>query len=348
METYTGGSMSIRVFNDLASACDYCEVIPERIPTHGQLIRVSTVAHNRSKNGYMREFPDGAIFIGNWENGLEAIFSERSNRRLTKAEKEIIRHEREREQREAERAQRMTRESVYRRLYAFFNSDFGAYPSVNMEWHGSPKHPYLERKAVELTETIYECTRENFEAVFGSNYQRLPDGRLLVFPLVRDGLNLVSAQFIDERGNKYFLRNGEMKGAYWPATFNPVDRGASPKIHIAEGVATLLSVLQKSEQRSGIFISCMNAGNIKPVAKAMREQYPLAEIVLYADVDKPRDGHRYGVGIEKALEAQLEVPNLTILAPPFTEADNQKFRKVTGSEKAPTDWNDFYLVRECA
>ena len=139
-----------------------------------------------------------------------------------------------------------------------------------------------------------------------------------------------------------------MKGAYWPATFNPVDRGASPKIHIAEGVATLLSVLQKSEQRSGIFISCMNAGNIKPVAKAMREQYPLAEIVLYADVDKPRDGHRYGVGIEKALEAQLEVPNLTILAPPFTEADNQKFRKVTGSEKAPTDWNDFYLVRECA
>ena len=137
-----------------------------------------------------------------------------------------------------------------------------------------------------------------------------------------------------------------MKGAYWPATFNPVDRGAPQKIHIAEGVATLLSVLQQSEQRSGIFISCMNAGNIKPVAKAMREQYPLAEIVLYADVDKPRDGHQYGVGIEKAQEAQAEGPNMKILVPPFSDSDIQRFKAITRSEKAPTDWNDYYRIWE--
>ena len=340
--------MRLPVFNDLASACDYCEVIPERTPTHGQLIRVSTCAHRRSKNGYMRAFPDGAIFIGNWENGLEAIYSEQSNRRLSKAEKETIRRERERQQQEAEEERKTTSESIYRRLYAFFNSDFGAYPTVNMEWHGAPRHPYLARKGVGITETIYECTRENFEAYFGSNYQRLPDGRLLVFPLVRDDLNLVSAQFIDEKGNKYFLRGGETKGAYWPATFSPVERGAPFKIHIAEGVATLLSVLQRSERRSGIFISCMNAGNIKPVAKSLSERFPSIEIVMYADADKPRDGHKYGIGIEKAREAQLEVPKLEILAPPFTNADNQRFRVMTGSEKAPTDWNDFYLLREGA
>ena len=90
----------------------------------------------------------------------------------------------------------------------------------------------------------------------------------------------------------------------------------------------------------------MNAGNIKPVAKAMREQYPLAEIVLYADVDKPRDGHQYGVGIEKAQEAQAEVPNMKILVPPFSDSDIQRFKAITRSEKTPTDWNDYYRIWE--
>lgn len=340
--------MSLPVFNDLASACDYCEVIPVDLPMFGQLLRVPTHSHRRGKNGYMRAFADGAVLVGNWENGLEAVFSERSTRRLSKTEKEAIRLERERQKREAEQELRKVREGVCRRLRAFFNSDFGAYPTVNMEWHGMPRHPYLEKKGVSVTETIYECTRANFEAYFGSDYQRLPEGRLLVFPLVKEGIGLVSAQFIDEGGNKYFLKNGETKGAYWPATFSPVDRGATFKIHMAEGVATLLSVLQRTKRRSGLFVSCMNAGNIKPVAKAMREQYPLVEIAMYADVDKPRDGHSYGIGIEKAQEAQIEVPRLEILAPPFTEADNQRFKEVTGSEKAPTDWNDFYLIREGA
>ena len=265
---------------------------------------------------------------------------------LSRQERAELRRQSEQRRRETERELRTIREGVCQRLNVFFGADYGAYPTVSMEWQGTSRHPYLERKHVEPTETMYECRRENFEAYFGKDYQRLPEGRLLVFPLMKTGAGVVSAQFIAEDGSKYFLRNGEMKGAYWPATFNPVDRGAPQKIHIAEGVATLLSVLQQSEQRSGIFISCMNAGNIKPVAKAMREQYPLAEIVLYADVDKPRDGHQYGVGIEKAQEAQAEVPNMKILVPPFSDSDIQRFKAITRSEKAPTDWNDYYRIWE--
>lgn len=338
--------MRLPVFNELASVFDYCEVIPVDIPPVGQLVRVPTYAHRRGKSGYIRAFPDGAVFVGNWENGLEAIYSERSNRRLSRMERETIWHESAQQKLEAERAQKKAREGLFRRLSALLDGDKGIYPAICLERLGRPIHPYLKRKGISGTENIFECTREDFEAFFGSDYQRLPDGRLLVFPLVRAGAGLVSAQFIDERGNKYFLKNGETKGAYWIPTIGPLEQGAPFRVHMAEGAATLLSVLRHSRQGAGMFVSRMTAGNIKPVAKAIRERYPRSEIVMYADVDKPREGHRYGVGIEKAREAQQAVPNMTVLAPPFTESDARIFQKITRSDKAPTDWNDYYRIWE--
>ena len=332
--------MNLPRFNDLRAACDFCGVVPPDSLIAGQLIRTPTLSHRRSKNGYIRIFSDGAAIVGNWENGLEAFYSDKSGKTLSRQERAELRRQSEQRRRETER------EGVCQRLNVFFGADYGAYPTVSMEWQGTARHPYLEKKHVEPTETMYECRRENFEAYFGKDYQRLPEGRLLVFPLINTTGDLISAQFIAEDGSKYFLRNGQTKGAFWQATFLPIDRGAPFKIHIAEGVATLLSVLQQSETLSGVFISCMNAGNIKPVAKAMREAYPATEIVMYADVDKPRDGHRYGVGIEKAQEAQAEVANLRILAPKFNDSDIQRFKAITGSDKAPTDWNDYYRIWE--
>lgn len=338
--------MNLPRFNDLRAACDFCGVVPPDSLIAGQLIRTPTLSHRRSKNGYIRIFSDGAAIVGNWENGLEAFYSDKSGKTLSRQERAELRRQSEQRRRETERELKTVREGVCQRLNVFFGADYGAYPTVSMEWQGTARHPYLEKKHVEPTETMYECRRENFEAYFGKDYQRLPEGRLLVFPLINTTGDLISAQFIAEDGSKYFLRNGQTKGAFWQATFLPIDRGAPFKIHIAEGVATLLSVLQQSETLSGVFISCMNVGNIKPVAKAMREAYPATEIVMYADVDKPRDGHRYGVGIEKAQEAQAEVANLRILAPKFNDSDIQRFKAITGSDKAPTDWNDYYRIWE--
>ena len=338
--------MNLPRFNDLRAACDFCGVVPPDSLIAGQLIRTPTLSHRRSKNGYIRIFSDGAAIVGNWENGLEAFYSDKSGKTLSRQERAELRRQSEQRRRETERELKTVREGVCQRLNVFFGADYGAYPTVSMEWQGTARHPYLEKKHVEPTETMYECRRENFEAYFGKDYQRLPEGRLLVFPLINTTGDLISAQFIAEDGSKYFLRNGQTTGAFWQATFLPIDRGAPFKIHIAEGVATLLSVLQQSETLSGVFISCMNAGNIKPVAKAMRDAYPATEIVMYADVDKPRDGHRYGVGIEKAQEAQAEVANLRILAPKFNDSDIQRFKAITGSDKAPTDWNDYYRIWE--
>ena len=331
------------IFNSYEQACKYCGILEVAQPPAGCLIRTSTESHPRSKNGFVLSFNDGGAMVGNWENDTLAIYSINVKRRLSQSEIDKLAIERVRAKRQREEELRKHTENI-RLIRDFFSHDLGAYPTSSMEWHGAPRHPYLERKAVGITETIYETTRANFEYFFGQGYQRLPEGRLLVLPLF-NGKNLVSFQLIDEAGKKYFLKNGMTKGAYWKATCNPVERGAQLKVHIAEGVATILSVLQNTDH-SGIFLSCMNAGNIQPVCQRIKELYPNIPIIIWADKDIPKEGDTYGIGINKAREAEDNLGGgIEICAPPFTDDDYEQFKEITRSEKAPSDWNDFYLIR---
>ena len=336
--------MELPRFNDLNAACDFCEVIAPDSLIAGQLIRTPTLSHRRSKNGYIRVFSDGAALVGNWENDLRAVFSTGAGKKLTKRERELIRQQVREAEQERRDEEQIRQERTAQKVRSFFDSDLGAYPTLSMEGHGMDRHPYLQRKAVEPTSMIFECTKENFEAFFGENYQRLPQGRLLVFPLFHGG-ELVSMQLIDEQGKKYFLRDGLLKGAYWQATGAEKDGQGAPIIAISEGVATLLSVMEHSK-RAGLFVAAMNAGNLLSVAQSMKHRFPNRELFVYADSDQANDGQRYGIGVLKAQKAQNAIEGLRILIPPFTQADVEIFQAITGSDKAPTDWNDYYRIWE--
>lgn len=344
MEALTGELMSLPVFNELTSAFNFCEVIPADLPPIGSIRRTGTERHPRSKNGFISSFPDGGALIGNWENDLKAVFSTTAGKKLTKRERELIQQKTKEAEQERRNEGRRRHESTAQKVRRFFNSDLGAYPTLSMEGHGMDRHPYLQRKAVEPTGMIFECTRENFEVFFGENYQRLPQDRLLVFPLFHDG-ELVSIQLIDEQGTKYFLKDGLLKGAYWQATRAEKDGQGAPIVAISEGVATFLSVMEYS-RRAGVFVASMNAENLCSVAQSMKRQFPDREIFIYADSDKAHDGQRYGIGVLKAQKAQNAIEGLRILIPPFTQADTEIFRAITGSDKAPTDWNDYYRIWE--
>lgn len=186
-------------------------MIPVDIPPVGQLVRVPTYAHRRGKSGYIRAFPDGAVFVGNWENGLEAIYSERSNRRLSRMERETIWHESAQQKLEAERAQKKAREGLFRRLSALLDGDKGIYPAICLERLGRPIHPYLKRKGISGTENIFECTREDFEAFFGSDYQRLPDGRLLVSHLSERAPALSALNSLTKEEISTFLKTAKQR-----------------------------------------------------------------------------------------------------------------------------------------
>jgi putative DNA primase/helicase len=150
----------------------------------------------------------------------------------------------------------------------------------------------------------------------------------LIAPVYRNG-ELASLQFIGADGGKRFLSGGAIEGGYASIS------GGSPardKIIIAEGYATAASL----HAATGLpVVVAFNAGNLVPVAKAIRAKYPKAELIIGADNDQwtaNARGEPDNVGIRRAKEA-VDAVGGHASWPVFAADDQEK----------PTDWNDFCL-----
>ncbi|MBV5338231.1 MAG: DUF3631 domain-containing protein [Deltaproteobacteria bacterium] len=142
-------------------------------------------------------------------------------------------------------------------------------------------------------------------------------GRLLMLP-VRD-INgvLHGLQFIMPDGTKRFKSGTAVTGCYH-AIGKP-----NGKILIAEGFATGSSL----HEITGYAVACaFSAGNLKPVAVALREKYPDTVLVICADDDHLTEGNP---GLTKATEAAMAVSGL-LAVPCFSETREPK----------DTDFND--------
>ena len=107
-------------------------------------------------------------------------------------------------------------------------------------------------------------------------------GDELLVPLYAGGV-LVNLQRIAPDGDKRFLFGGRIKGAY-----SPMGRITPGKpLCICEGWATGATL-----HESGYTVACaMNAGNLKPVALALRAEYHTAEIIIAGDDDRQTEGN---------------------------------------------------------
>jgi putative DNA primase/helicase len=171
-----------------------------------------------------------------------------------------------------------------------------------------PAHPYLAAKGI------------------GPKGLRQYKDKLLV-PVRRDGA-MTSLQFIGPDGAKRFLTGGKVDGAY--ASLGGGDAGRDV-ILIAEGFATAASL----NAATGLpAVVGFNAGNLLAVAKAIREKYPAARIVVAGDNDQWTmvRGQKVNVGRQRAVEAAKAVGGGFVL-PPFSEDDAAH----------GTDWNDYAL-----
>ncbi|MCB1767740.1 MAG: toprim domain-containing protein, partial [Candidatus Competibacteraceae bacterium] len=130
----------------------------------------------------------------------------------------------------------------------------------------------------------------------------------------------VQAIFSEKRGDrdKDFLKGGSKKGAF----FGIGDLEASPVILIAEGYATAATLHAATGHAA---VMAMDAGNLKPVAQAIRALYPDKTIVICADNDRKTDGNP---GLTKATDAAQAV-NARLAVPEFAEGEDDK-----------TDFND--------
>lgn len=171
-------------------------------------------------------------------------------------------------------------------------------------------HPYLVRKQVSPVAALQEIDAGAAAAILGyipkSGGEPLT-GRLLMVP-VEQGDRLSTVELIDGDGRKAALAGrGSKTGGYWATERLPEGDGAGLTLLIGEGVATALSAKEASGHSA---IAALSAGNLPAVAKAMRERYPAAALVMLADLIKATGGpDPHAVAAAQAVGGKLAVPD---------------------------------------
>lgn len=241
---------------------------PPSIIEPGKLYRFGTSGKRGDDAGWCKLFDDGrGGAFGDFRSGLSETWQARRDKPFTGAELEAFKQrcERERHEREAEEARR--RAEAASKSAAIWKA---AQPATG-------DHPYLIRKRVK------------------AHGARLHNGALVI-PM-RDGGELHSLQFIGPDGEKRFLTGGRVAGCYF-SIGNP--KGAAT-FCIAEGFATGATIFEATNYPVAV---AFNAGNLEPVARALRAKFPDVTLILCADDDVATAGNP---GLTKANAAALAV-----------------------------------------
>lgn len=189
-------------------------------------------------------------------------------------------------------------------------------------------HPYLSRKRVAPVATLKEIDASAATAILGYSPKSGGDllaGRLLVVP-VKQGDGISTLELIDGDSRKAALAGrGSKAGGYWATERLPDSDGAGLTLLIGEGVATVLSA---NEATGHPAIAALSSGNLTAVAKAMRERYPAAVLVILADLVKATGGpDPHATGAARAVGGKLANPGF-------------------GNDRDPdaTDFNDMAVI----
>ncbi len=221
-------------------------------------------------NGWYSLHLDGrsAGSFGDWRQGLTVIWKMPGNfKPLTDAERKAVAIERQRQE-----AGRIAEVNATHNATAN-KAKFIVSKSKPIIEQG--QHPYLVKKRIQPHDA--RLSRD-----------------ALVIPIFQADNQLVNLQFIDIEGNKRFLTGGRKKGCF-AVIGKHVD---GQPIVICEGWATGASL----HEATGLFVVvALDAGNLEPVAKVVRNLYPMAEIVIAGDNDLS------GVGQKAARAAALAV-----------------------------------------
>jgi putative DNA primase/helicase len=153
-------------------------------------------------------------------------------------------------------------------------------------------------------------------------------GDMVVVPMYKDAA-MVGLQYIGADGTKRFLTGADKSGSYH--SMRGPDMGT---IRICEGFATAAAI--RDTYPSNPVIVAWDAGNIAAVARAMRERYPDAAIVICADNDqwttRPKTGEPWNPGLEYARQAAVAIGGCPVMWPDFPDDDPDR----------RTDWWDYW------
>lgn len=254
-------------------------LIIENLCGDGQIYRVPVRdARRGNRDGAYILYLDGLPAGGfrNWRDGL-GWQKWRASVQITKTpeERAAFRAGIERQKREREKERDRIHEQARRRALSILRRSSPA----------DPQHPYLARKQV-CPYGLY-CYRG-----------------LLVVPMRSLDGKVRSVQFIAPDSRKRFLKGGRKEECF----FGIGRPSPSGSIAIAEGFATGVSIFEAAGLPVAV---AFDAGNLLPVAGALRSKYPDAGFILAADDDwrriNPQTGRPENIGVIKACEAAAAI-----------------------------------------
>ena len=249
---------------------------PDRIEPDGVLHRFFVEGDRRgSRNGWYALHLDGraAGIFGNWKTGFRSTWAA-DGKRLNDTEHEAFAEQIQAARSKAQAERRTEHEAGARIAQAIWAA---AVPA-------NPMHPYLIAKGVQP-------------------HNLRQSGAALVVPLFDIHGLLWNVQRILPDGDKRF-RPGRAGGLY-----SPIGDLTNPTLLlICEGWATGATLQEESRHP---VLCAMNAGNLLPVAKAARDSWPAAELMICADNDRKTPGNpglTAATAAAKATGARLAVP----------------------------------------
>ena len=245
-----------------------------------------------NKAGWCKLFDDGIGGVyGDYSNGLSTTWQARRDKPFNQAERDAFKRQlaESKKQREAEEQARHAKAAT----------------TATAIIKDAPDAPddfrYLKRKGIK------------------ANGAKLHNG-VLVIPL-RDGGKIQSLQFIEADGGKKFLPGGRIAGCY----FSIGSMKDAAALCIAEGFATGASI----HEATGLPVAvAFNAGNLEPVANALRKKFPELPLMICADDDYRTEDNP---GRTKGEAAALAVGGVMVL--PVFQGDRPD---------GATDFNDLH------
>lgn len=277
-------------------------LVLEEVRADGLLHRCGTEGKPHGKDGAYKAFADTppSLWWKNWRTGDEGTWTARPEREMSAAERQALR-KRIANNKEEVRARQERQWTAAAKVAA----------SVwNQATPADEQHPYLLTKAVPAL-----------------GLRQDHDGRLIV-PVLEQSGKAQSLQFIDNEGNKLFLKGGKTAGGFFSI---PCKDGKGGPLLIAEGYATGASLHLATGYA---VLVAFHAGNLEAVAHMARRVYPDRELVLCADNDcetTKSDGSPWNPGKEAATRAAQAVDGKLAICP--------------AHEGKATDFNDLHRLR---
>lgn len=287
------------IYEATRAACADVGIIYRDVPADGEFHQTDVEGDRRGKgDGRIKIFRDmqGGI-VCNWKGEQKPFFVDR-DRKPTEAE---LRQRTESMKRvEAERLKRQ---------------DEARQQAAELWKSGLPveSHPYLETKGIGAHGIKQFAGPMTLNGVCVTGALMLP---------IRDSSGLLhSLEFITTTGEKRFLSGGLIAGNY-----HGIGKPADCLV-IAEGYATGASIYEATGHAVAV---AFFAGNLEPVARALRKKYPDMRIVIAADNDQWTEGNP---GVTKARDAAEEVGGF-LCVPQFQDVSSK-----------PTDFNDLHKLQ---